>query len=62
MIRFGKCGLFASDSRFGTNKLKYPIHSLVVFDSENKVIPVAWVIAPRFSRGDAYWWMRALCN
>ncbi|KAL0669351.1 hypothetical protein Bca4012_032055 [Brassica carinata] len=62
MIRFGNCRLLASDSRFGTNKLKYPIHSLVVFDSENKAIPVAWIIAPRVSSGDAYRWMRALCN
>ncbi|ANM67306.1 zinc ion binding protein [Arabidopsis thaliana] len=62
MIRFGNCRLLASDSRFGTNTLKYPIHSLVVFDSENKAIPVAWIIAPRFSSGDAYRWMRALCN
>ncbi|CAN8324381.1 unnamed protein product [Cochlearia groenlandica] len=62
MIRFGNCRLLASDSRFGTNKLKYPIHSIVVFDSENKAIPVAWVVAPRVSNGDAYRWMRALCN
>ncbi|KAJ0265601.1 hypothetical protein HA466_0018560 [Hirschfeldia incana] len=62
MIRFGNCRLMASDSRFGTNKLKYPIHSIVVFDSENKAIPVAWIIAPRVSSGDAYRWMRALCN
>lgn len=41
---------------------QYPIHSLVVFDSENKAIPVAWIIAPRVSSGDAYRWMRALCN
>lgn len=41
---------------------QYPIHSLVVFNSENKAIPVAWIIAPRFSSGDAYRWMRALCN
>ncbi|XP_010540374.1 PREDICTED: uncharacterized protein LOC104814172 [Tarenaya hassleriana] len=62
MIRFGNCSLLASDSRFGTNKLKYPIHSLVVFDSENKAIPVAWIMAPRFSGGDTYRWMRALYN
>ncbi|KAG5538699.1 hypothetical protein RHGRI_019310 [Rhododendron griersonianum] len=62
LIRFGNRGLIASDSRFGTNKLKYPIHSLVVFNSENKAIPVAWIIAPRFSSGDTHRWMRALYN
>lgn len=61
MIQFGK-SLMASDSRFGTNKFKYPVHSLLVFNSENKAIPVAWVISPRFSSGDAYRWMRALYN
>ncbi|KAK6918635.1 hypothetical protein RJ641_017057 [Dillenia turbinata] len=60
MIQFGNHGLVASDSRFGTNKLKYPIHSLVVFNSHNNAIPVAWIITPRFSSGDAIRWMRAL--
>lgn len=62
MIRFGNRSLLASDSKFGTNKLKYPIHSLVVFNSDNKAIPVAWIIAPRFSSEDSYRWMRALFN
>ncbi|KAL5063963.1 hypothetical protein RYX36_025700 [Vicia faba] len=62
MIRFGNCALLASDSRFGTNKLKYPVHSLLVFNSEKKAIPVAWIITPRFSCLDAHRWMRALYN
>ncbi|XP_052194474.1 uncharacterized protein LOC127802608 isoform X2 [Diospyros lotus] len=62
MIRFGYHSLVASDSRFGTNKLKYSVHSLVVFNSDNKAIPVAWIIAPRFACGDAHRWMRALYN
>uniref|UniRef100_A0A5B6Z3G8 SWIM-type domain-containing protein n=1 Tax=Davidia involucrata TaxID=16924 RepID=A0A5B6Z3G8_DAVIN len=62
MIRFGNRSLMASDSRFGTNKLKYSIHSLVVFNSDNKAIPVAWIIASRFASGDSHRWMRALYN
>ncbi|KAJ1412848.1 Zinc finger, SWIM-type [Sesbania bispinosa] len=62
MIRFGNRGLLASDSRFGTNKLKYPIQSLLVFNSDKKAIPVAWIITPRFSSFDANRWMRALYN
>ncbi|CAI9115714.1 OLC1v1016700C1 [Oldenlandia corymbosa var. corymbosa] len=62
MIRFGNRRLLASDSRFGTKKLKYPVHSLVVFNSDNKAIPVAWIITPKFASGDAYRWMRALYN
>ncbi|XP_059626396.1 uncharacterized protein LOC132269273 [Cornus florida] len=62
MIRFGNRGLVASDSRFGTNKLKYPVLSLVVFNSDNKAIPVAWIIAPKFASIDGNRWMRALYN
>ena len=42
--------------------MKYPIHSLLVFNSDNKAIPVAWIIAPRFACGDSHRWMRALYN
>ncbi|XP_022858394.1 uncharacterized protein LOC111379268, partial [Olea europaea var. sylvestris] len=59
---FGNRRLLASDSKFGSNKLKYPIHSLVVFNSDNKAIPVAWIISPRFARGEMHRWMRALHN
>ncbi|XWS32408.1 hypothetical protein CRYUN_Cryun23aG0157000 [Craigia yunnanensis] len=62
MIRFGNRSLIASDSRFGTNKLKYPVHSLIVFNSDKKAIPVAWIITPRFASVDAHGWMRALYN
>ncbi|XP_021892763.1 uncharacterized protein LOC110810780 [Carica papaya] len=62
MIQFGNRSLMASDSRFGTNKLKYPVHSLIVFNSDNKAIPVAWIIAPSFATVDAHKWMRALYN
>ncbi|KAI4324136.1 hypothetical protein L6164_023698 [Bauhinia variegata] len=62
MIKFGNRGLLASDSRFGTKKLKYTIQSLLVFNSDKKAIPVAWIIAPRFSWLDSHRWMRALYN
>ncbi|KAL2254689.1 UNVERIFIED_CONTAM: hypothetical protein Sindi_0263600 [Sesamum indicum] len=62
MIRFGNCRLLAYNSNFGSNKLKYPIHSLVVFNSDNKAIPVAWIITPRFASRDTHRWMRALYN
>ncbi|XP_028789363.1 uncharacterized protein LOC114745364 isoform X2 [Neltuma alba] len=62
MIRFGNRSLLVSDSKFGTNKLKYPIHSLLVFNSDKKAIPVAWIIMPRFSSLDSHRWMRALYN
>lgn len=33
-----------------------------MFNSENKAIPVAWIIGPRFASGDGSRWMRALYN
>ncbi|KAL6200792.1 hypothetical protein ACLB2K_030573 [Fragaria x ananassa] len=62
MIRFGNHSLIASDSRFGTNKLKYPVHSLLVFNQDNKAIPVAWIVNPKSESSDTYKWMRALYN
>eukprot|EP01018_Ginkgo_biloba_P040887 Gb_11028 [translate_table: standard] len=33
MVKFGKDNLIATDSTFGTNKLKYPLFTLIVFDT-----------------------------
>ncbi|KAK8943246.1 hypothetical protein KSP39_PZI009088 [Platanthera zijinensis] len=60
MIRFGNHSLIASNSSFGKNKLKYPIYSLLVFDSKKNAIPVAWIITPRFASTEIHRWMRAL--
>ncbi|KAL5708201.1 hypothetical protein ACHQM5_019021 [Ranunculus cassubicifolius] len=61
MMKFGKNSLMASDSRFGSNKLKNPVQSLLVFDSDKNAIPVAWIIAPKSSTyKDAYKWIRDL--
>ncbi|XP_062107476.1 uncharacterized protein LOC133818559 [Humulus lupulus] len=62
MIRFGNRSLLVSDSKFGTNKLKHPVHSLLVFNPDNKAIPVAWIISPRFASCDTDKWLRALYN
>ncbi|KAK6159396.1 hypothetical protein DH2020_006710 [Rehmannia glutinosa] len=56
MIQFGNCRLLAYDSNL------YPVHSLVVFNSDNKAIPVAWIITPRFASRDTHRWIRALYN
>ncbi|KAM0957651.1 hypothetical protein ACFX2I_025689 [Malus domestica] len=63
MICFGNRSLIASDSRFGTTNLKsYSVHSLLVFNEDNKTIPVAWIVAPKFGSSNAHKWMRALYN
>ncbi|XP_047056295.1 uncharacterized protein LOC124662512 [Lolium rigidum] len=60
MIQYGNHSLLASDSKFGTNKLKYPVHSILVFDQKKNAIPVAWIITPSFSHCEMYRWMGAL--
>ncbi|GJN24783.1 hypothetical protein PR202_gb12546 [Eleusine coracana subsp. coracana] len=60
MIQCGNRSLLVSDSRFGTNKLKYPVHSILVFDEQKNAIPVAWIITPNFAHGEIYRWMGAL--
>ncbi|GJM91888.1 hypothetical protein PR202_ga08307 [Eleusine coracana subsp. coracana] len=44
MMRFGHQSLLASHSSFGVSKLKYPLHTLLVFDSRACLSPVAWII------------------
>uniref|UniRef100_A0ACD5XJC1 Uncharacterized protein n=1 Tax=Avena sativa TaxID=4498 RepID=A0ACD5XJC1_AVESA len=60
MIQYGNRSLLASDSKFGTNKLKYPVHSILVFDQQKNAIPVAWIITPNFTHCEIYRWMGAL--
>ncbi|KAJ3669383.1 hypothetical protein LUZ60_011333 [Juncus effusus] len=62
MVKFGNKRLLASDSKFGSNKLKNPLYSLVVFDSEGNAIPVAWIIMPNFANGEIHKWIGALYN
>lgn len=39
---------------------QYPIHSLLVFDSNNSAIPIAWIITPRFASRESHRWLRSL--
>ncbi|KAB2612003.1 hypothetical protein D8674_020035, partial [Pyrus ussuriensis x Pyrus communis] len=61
MIRFGNRSLIAFDSRFGTTKLKYSVHSLLVFNEDKKAIPVAWIVASKFGTMPIKW-MKAPYN
>ncbi|KAL6013213.1 hypothetical protein ACLOJK_003705 [Asimina triloba] len=62
MIRFGHHSLLAADSTFGIKKLKYPVFSLLVFDSRQHALPVAWVITRSFAKQDISKWMKALAD
>eukprot|EP01018_Ginkgo_biloba_P040165 Gb_09265 [translate_table: standard] len=60
MVRFGNNSLIAADSSFGIKKFKYPVYSLLVFDSNQVGIPIAWVITASFASHDVRKWMGAL--
>eukprot|EP01018_Ginkgo_biloba_P018870 Gb_18917 [translate_table: standard] len=41
MVKFGKNNLIVIDSTFETNKLKYPLFTLIVFDTHQNGVLVA---------------------
>ncbi|CAI9260701.1 unnamed protein product [Lactuca saligna] len=60
MLRFGHRSLIAADSTFGIKRLKYPLCTLLVFDSRQHALPVAWVITRSVAKSDVCKWMKAL--
>lgn len=62
MIRFGHRSLIAADSTFGIKKLKYPLCTLLVFDSRQHALPVAWIITRSIAKLDVSKWMKALVD
>ncbi|XP_063948640.1 uncharacterized protein LOC108218732 isoform X2 [Daucus carota subsp. sativus] len=62
MIRFGHRSLIAADSTFGIKKLKYPLCTLLVFDSRQHALPVAWIITRSIAKPDVSKWMKALVD
>ncbi|KAJ0254585.1 SWIM zinc finger family protein [Hirschfeldia incana] len=59
-VRFGHCGLVAADSTFGIKRLKYPLCTLLVFDSRHHALPVAWIISRSNLKSDVDKWMKIL--
>ncbi|KAJ6833243.1 uncharacterized protein M6B38_341180 [Iris pallida] len=62
LIRFGHHSLLACDSSFGIRKLKYPLYTLLAFDSRQHALPVAWVITRTITKQDVTKWMKALVD
>ncbi|XP_052197668.1 uncharacterized protein LOC127804739 [Diospyros lotus] len=62
MVRFGHHSLMAADSTFGIKRLKYPLCTLLVFDSRQHALPVAWVITRSIAKHDVSKWMKALLD
>lgn len=62
MIRFGHRNIIAADSTFGIKKLKYPLCTLLVIDSRQHALPVAWIITRSIAQPDVTTWMKALLD
>ncbi|KAG6480692.1 hypothetical protein ZIOFF_057277 [Zingiber officinale] len=62
MIRFCHQSILACHSSFGISKLKYPLHTLLAFDSRQHALPVAWVITRTITKQDVAKWMKALVD
>ncbi|TYK31403.1 uncharacterized protein E5676_scaffold455G007110 [Cucumis melo var. makuwa] len=60
MLRYGHNGSVASHSTLGSKKLRFPLCSLLVFDSSQNTIPVAWIIASSFVDQDIRKWLGLL--
>eukprot|EP01018_Ginkgo_biloba_P032619 Gb_20521 [translate_table: standard] len=60
MVKFGKNNLIGTDSTFGTNNLKYPLFTLIVFKTHQNGVPVAWIISSSSSANDIQNWMEKL--
>ncbi|KAL4279485.1 hypothetical protein GQ457_03G022170 [Hibiscus cannabinus] len=60
MVRFGHRNLIAADSAFGIKRLKYPLCTLLVFDSRHHALPVAWIITNSVAKSDVAKWTKAL--
>eukprot|EP01018_Ginkgo_biloba_P031019 Gb_19917 [translate_table: standard] len=60
MVKFGKNNLIANYSTFGVNKLKYPLFTLIVFDTHQNGVPVAWIISSSSLANDIRNWMEKL--
>ncbi|KAG0480815.1 hypothetical protein HPP92_011673 [Vanilla planifolia] len=62
MIRFSHHSLLACDSSFGIHKLKYPLYTILAFDSRQHALPVAWIITRTVTKQDVSKWMKALAD
>ncbi|XP_038898352.1 uncharacterized protein LOC120086027 [Benincasa hispida] len=62
MLHYGHNGSVASHSTLGSKKLRFPLCSLLVFDSSQNTILVAWIIACSFVDQDIRKWLGLLAE
>ncbi|XP_022153569.1 uncharacterized protein LOC111020586 isoform X2 [Momordica charantia] len=62
MLHYGCNSSVACHSTFGSKKLRFPLCTILVFDSSQNAIPVAWVIASSFVNQDIRKWLGLLAE
>ncbi|MCO5608161.1 hypothetical protein L7F22_062367 [Adiantum nelumboides] len=62
ICKYGNRGLLAMDSTLGTNKYKFQLYTVLVFDGFRNGVPVAWVITSSSTRVKTSSWLIALRN
>ncbi|KAL5783213.1 hypothetical protein ACOSP7_008242 [Xanthoceras sorbifolium] len=62
MLHYGHNGLVAFHSTFGLKKLKHPLSTLLVFDSSQNAMPVAWIITSSLVDQDIHKWIVPLAE
>ncbi|MCO5613306.1 hypothetical protein L7F22_067582 [Adiantum nelumboides] len=62
ICKYGHNGLLAMDATFGTNKYKFHLYSVLVFDAFRNGVPVAWVITSSSTRVNISSWLTSLRN
>lgn len=60
MRRYGNNSFISFHSSFGLKKLKYPVYSLLVYNSSQNAIPVAWIITSSFVGKAIHKWIAFL--
>ncbi|XP_031372668.1 uncharacterized protein LOC116187844 isoform X1 [Punica granatum] len=62
MLQYGHNGTIAAHSNFGMKKLKYPLCTLLAFDTSHNAIPVAWIITSSFVGPSIHKWIGSLAE
>ncbi|MCO5607055.1 hypothetical protein L7F22_061247 [Adiantum nelumboides] len=60
--KYGHNSLLAMDATFGTNKYKFHLYTILVFDAFRNGLPIAWTITSSSCRSNIKKWLIALRN
>ncbi|MCO5555000.1 hypothetical protein L7F22_008539 [Adiantum nelumboides] len=60
--KYGHNSLLAMDATFGTNKYKFHLYTILVFDAFRNGVPIAWIITSSCCCSDIAKWLTKLRN